>query len=48
MGKLNAFYKEKTLLNQEYVKDGQKTVRDFLKTLDKDLTVTDFKHVTLG
>jgi elongation factor Ts len=48
LGKLNSFYKEKTLLNQEYVKDNKQTVRDYLKSIDKDLTVTAFKHVVLG
>ncbi len=48
LGKLNAFYKDKTLLNQEYVKDSKLTVRDYLKTVNKDLTVTAFKHVVLG
>ncbi len=48
MGKLNKFYKEKTLLNQAYVKDGKKSVQQYLKDQHKDLTVTDFKHVFLG
>ena len=48
MGKLNKFYKENTLLNQVYVKDGKKTVTDYLKSVDSGLTVTDFKHVKLG
>ncbi|GJM36282.1 MAG: elongation factor Ts [Saprospiraceae bacterium] len=48
MGKLNKFYKEKTLLNQQFVKDSSFNVGSFLKSKDKDLTVTDFKHVTLG
>ena len=48
LGKLNAFYKEHTLLNQEYVKDNKLSVRQFLQTFDKDLTVTGFKHLTLG
>ncbi len=47
-GKLNKFFKENTLLNQAFVKGNKESVSDFLKTLDKDLTVTDFKHVTLG
>jgi len=47
-GKLNKFFKENTLLNQAFVKGNKETVADFLKTLDSDLTVTDFKHVTLG
>ncbi|RMG78468.1 MAG: elongation factor Ts [Bacteroidetes bacterium] len=48
MGKLNKFFKENTLLNQQYVKDGKQTVAGYLKSLHKDLTVTDFKHVELG
>lgn len=47
-GKLNKFFKENTLLNQAFVKDGKQSVAAYLKSLDKDLTVTDFKHVTLG
>lgn len=47
-GKLGKFFKEKTLLNQQFVKDGKKTVQQFLKAVDSDLTVTDFKHVELG
>ncbi|MCI4650282.1 translation elongation factor Ts [Phaeodactylibacter sp.] len=48
MGKLNKFFKENTLLNQQFVKDSNETVASFLKKFDKELTVTDFKHVTLG
>ena len=48
MGKLNKFYKEKTLLAQKYVKDGNTSVDGYLKSIDKNLTVTQFKHVTLG
>lgn len=48
MGKLNKFYKEKTLLNQAYVKDSKQSVGDFLKSVDPNLTVSSFKHVTLG
>ncbi len=48
MGKLNKFFKEKTLLNQQFVKDSSLNVSGFLQTKDKELTVTDFKHVTLG
>lgn len=48
LGKLNKFFKENTLLNQQFVKDNKKSVSDYLKSIDSDLTVTDFKHVTLG
>lgn len=47
-GKLAKFFKENTLLQQQFVKDGTQTVASFLKTKNKDLTVTDFKHVMLG
>lgn len=47
-GKLNKFFKESTLLNQQFVKDNKMTVREYLQSLDKSLTVTDFKHVRLG
>ncbi len=48
-GKLGKFYKENTLLNQEYVKGSNKeTVSAYLKGIDKDLTVLAFRHVGLG
>ena len=48
MGKLNKFFKENTLLAQAFVKDNNLTVEGYLKSMDKDLTVTAFKHVKLG
>ncbi|PKO98267.1 MAG: elongation factor Ts [Bacteroidetes bacterium HGW-Bacteroidetes-9] len=48
LGKLNKFYKENTLLNQEFVRDNKLTVREFLAKLDKDLTVSTFKRFMLG
>jgi elongation factor Ts len=47
-GKLNAFFKESTLLQQGFVKDNSKTVGDFLKSVDPELKVTEFKRVALG
>lgn len=47
-GKLNKFYKESTLLNQEFVKDSSKNVGQFLNGVSKGLTVTAFKRVQLG
>jgi elongation factor Ts len=47
-GKLNKFYKDSTLLNQEFVKDSSKSVAQFLSGVDKGLTVTAFKRVALG
>ena len=48
LGKLNKFYKESTLLNQEFVRDNKLSVREFLTKMDKDLTVTSFKRFMLG
>lgn len=48
MGKLSKFYKEQTLLNQSFVKDNALTVDQYLKKMDANLTVKDFRHVTLG
>ncbi len=47
-GKLNAFFKENTLAAQPFVKDGSKSVADYLKSVDSDLKVTEFKRVALG
>jgi elongation factor Ts len=48
MGKLNKFYQDSTLLNQQFVKDGSMTVASYLRSIDKELTATGFRHVTLG
>jgi elongation factor Ts len=48
MGRLNKFFKESTLLNQEFIKDSKLSVAQYLKTADKDLTVTDFKRFALN
>jgi len=48
MGKVNKFFKENTLLAQAFVKDNSKSVADYLKSVDTDLKVTDFKRVALG
>ncbi|MFN3404189.1 MAG: translation elongation factor Ts [Cytophagaceae bacterium] len=47
-GKLNKFYKESTLLNQEFVKDNSKTIRQLLDETSKGLTVSEFKRVALA
>jgi elongation factor Ts len=48
MGKLNKFFKDNTLLAQAFVKDGNKSVADYLKGIDADMKVTEFKRVALG
>jgi len=47
-GKLNAFFKESTLLAQPFVKDSSKSVTDYLKSISPELKVTEFKRVALG
>ncbi|MCX8080630.1 MAG: translation elongation factor Ts [Bacteroidia bacterium] len=47
-GKLNKFYKESTLLNQEFFIDSKLTVRQYLQNSDKELTVTHLKRFSLG
>lgn len=47
-GKLNKFYKESTLLNQEYFIDNKMSVRQYLQSVEKDLTVTALKRFALS
>jgi elongation factor Ts len=47
-GKLTKFFKESTLLNQDFVKDNKMTIRQYLHSISKDLTVTSFKRFTLN
>lgn len=46
-GKLNKFFKDSTLLNQDFTKDSKKTVRQYLKESDPNLTVTKFIRFSL-
>jgi elongation factor Ts len=47
-GKLNKFYKESTLLNQEFIKDAKKTIRQYIQEADKEATVTAFRRISLS
>lgn len=47
-GKLNAFFKENTLVAQPFVKDGGKTVSEYLKLVSGSLKVLSFKRIALG
>ena len=47
-GKLTKFFREMTLLNQDFIKDTKKTVRQYIAENDKDLAVTGFKRLQLG
>ena len=48
VGKLNKFFKESTLLGQAFVKDNNKSVSEYLKSIDPNLKVVSFKRVALG
>lgn len=47
-GKINAYFKENTLLAQAFVKDGSKTVAEYLTSVEAGLVVTDFKRLNIG
>ena len=46
-GRMNKFFKDSCLLNQEFIQDGKISVADYLKAADKELTVVAFKRFTL-
>lgn len=47
-GKLARFFKDNTLVNQDYIKDSKLSVAQYAQSLNKDLVVTGFKRATLG
>ena len=47
-GKLKRFFKDNTLVNQVYIKDGKQSVSEYVKSVDAELTVTGFKRLALG
>jgi elongation factor Ts len=47
-GKIQKYFKENTVLNQEFVKDPQQTVREYLQSHKKDLEVVGYKRLHLG
>ncbi len=47
-GALNKFFKDNTLLNQEFVKDNKMTIHQYLTSVDKDVKVTTFIRFTLN
>ena len=46
-GKLNKFYKENTLMSQQFIKDNSQSVAEYLKSVDNDLQVIDFRRQAL-
>ncbi len=47
-GKLNKFFKDSTLLNQDFIKGNKESVEQHIKNTDKDLKVAAFKRLMLG
>ena len=47
-GKLKRFFKDNTLVNQAFIKDNKKSVAEYVKSYDKDLTVVGYVRVGLG
>jgi elongation factor Ts len=47
-GRLAKFFKENTLLSQEFIRDNKFTVEAFLESTEKGLTVSDFKRIALS
>ncbi len=47
-GKINKFFKESTLLNQSFIKENKKTVKQYIQEQDKELTVTAIKQYSIA
>ena len=47
-GKIQRFYKDNTLVNQDYIKDSSMNVAGYVKSVDGNLTITGFKRAALG
>lgn len=47
-GKLQKFFKENTLLSQSFVKDNSLTIQQYLDSVSKGLTVSEFKRISIG
>ena len=47
-GKLKRFFKDNTLVNQDFIKDSKQSVSQYIKSVDPDLEITGFERVALG
>ena len=47
-GRLNKYFQENTLLNQSFIKDSKKSVKQYLDETEKGLSVTGFKRISLS
>lgn len=48
LGRVNKWFKEAALLEQMFIKDNKTSVKQYLQSVDKDLTVTSFRRIALG
>jgi elongation factor Ts len=48
IGRLNKFFQENTLLNQAFIKDNKKSIKQYLGEVEKDLSVTSFLRYSLS
>jgi elongation factor Ts len=46
-GKLKRYFKDNTLVNMAYIKDNKKSLSDFIKSYDEELSITGFERVAL-
>ena len=47
-GRLNKFFKENTLMNQAFIKDNKKSIKDYLQEDNKERSVTTFTRYALS
>lgn len=47
-GKLKRFFKDNTLVNQDFIKDSKQSVAQYVKSVDSNLEITGFERVALG
>ncbi|WP_010231660.1 translation elongation factor Ts [Gillisia marina] len=47
-GKIKRFFKDNTLVNQDYIKDNKMSIAAYVKSVDSDLKVVAFERVALG
>jgi len=46
-GKIKRFFKDNTLVNQDYIKDGKQSIKQYVSSFDQDLKVTGFSRLSL-
>ena len=46
-GKLKKYFKDNTLINQAFIKDNKISVNDYIKSVNSDCSITNFKRVSL-